>query len=60
MDININVNIDSGGNATIKEDGLKIKKKTRKLKNGKEVILEMPDASQDTAPQKNVLTMMGL
>jgi len=58
MDVNININVDGAGNTTVDQD-MGIKKKTRKLKNGKEVILEMPRMAEDHQP-KNILNMMGI
>lgn len=56
-DINININID--GESEDKKDGLSIKKKTKKLKNGKETILELPEAAEDPSTKPGILKMMG-
>ena len=58
MDVNININVDGAGKATVEQNtGIKVKK--RKLKNGKEVILEMPNAVEDPNKPKGILDMMG-
>ncbi|MEA2036821.1 MAG: hypothetical protein U9O94_04895 [Nanoarchaeota archaeon] len=58
MDVNITINVGEDGDVTAK--GLPIKKKTKKLQNGKEVILEMPEAQENTNPKPGILNMMGI
>jgi len=59
MDVNITINVGEDGKVTAK--GLPIKKKVRKLPNGKETILELPEAQEDTNPSKQgILSMMGI
>ena len=59
MDVNITINVGEDGNTTVKQE-TGIKKKVRKLKNGKEVILEMPNATEDPNKPKNILSMLGI
>jgi len=58
-EVNITINVDGEGN--VKADGLPIKKKVRKLKNGTEYILEMPESQENTNPKRSpILDMMGV
>ena len=58
MDVNITINVDGEGD--VKTKGLPIKVKKRKLKNGEETILQMPEAVEDTNSQPGILKMMGI
>ncbi len=61
MDVNININVDGAGNTTVEQnDAPKIKKKVRKLRNGKETVLQLPDHVVSDEKPKNILNMLGI
>ncbi len=60
MDVNININVDGAGNTTVKQDTPPIKKKTRKLRNGRETVLQLPDHVVSDEKPKNILNMLGI
>ena len=55
-DINININVNADGEIQEPE----IKRKDRKLKNGKESVLELPERTEGVDQPKGVLQMLGL
>lgn len=55
-EVNITINVGEE-ETTLESTG--IKKKVRKLKNGREVILETPDHTENPNNHKNILNMMG-
>ena len=55
-DVIININADG----EVKTQGLPVKVKKKKLQNGTETILEMPEAQENTNPSKaGILNLMG-
>ena len=57
MDVNITINVGEDGD--VKVDQSPIKRKKRKLKNGEETILEMPN-TVESENTPNILNLMGM
>ena len=58
MDINININVGEEPKVEVKKDKPKVKK--RKLKNGKETIIELPNTTETLDKRGTILDMMGV
>lgn len=58
MDINITINTGEKPEVKIKEPPL-VKKKTRKLKNGREQVLELPNMTR-MSDNTNILDLVGI